>query len=100
VQLEGLGKLKKSTSSGLEPSTFRLVEQCLNQLRYRIPPKNDVPYKIILSTPLFRLGSYIRLNTLFANSGKLCYSFSVADKFHYTELSTFAVMDGTSSADN
>jgi hypothetical protein len=25
VLLEGLGKLKKSTSSGLEPATFRLV---------------------------------------------------------------------------
>jgi hypothetical protein len=24
VQLEGLGKFKKSTSSGLEPATFRL----------------------------------------------------------------------------
>jgi hypothetical protein len=25
VRLEGLGQLKKSTSSGLEPATFRLV---------------------------------------------------------------------------
>jgi hypothetical protein len=25
VQLEGLGKLKKSTLSGLDPATFRLV---------------------------------------------------------------------------
>jgi hypothetical protein len=37
VRLGGLGKLKKSTSSGLEPATFRLVTQCLNQLRYRVP---------------------------------------------------------------
>jgi hypothetical protein len=36
VRLEGLGKLKKFTSSGLEPATFRLVAQCLNQLRYRV----------------------------------------------------------------
>jgi hypothetical protein len=28
VRLEGLGKFKKSISSGLEPATFRLVAQC------------------------------------------------------------------------
>jgi hypothetical protein len=38
MRLEGLGQLKKSTSSGLEPATFRSVAKCLNQLRYRVPP--------------------------------------------------------------
>jgi hypothetical protein len=33
MRLEGLGKLKKSTSSGLESSTFRFAEQCLNENR-------------------------------------------------------------------
>jgi hypothetical protein len=37
VWLEGLGKLKESTSLGLEPATFRLVAYCLNQLRYHVP---------------------------------------------------------------
>jgi hypothetical protein len=39
VRLEGFGKLKNPMNSlGIEPATFRLVAQCLNQLRYRVPP--------------------------------------------------------------
>jgi hypothetical protein len=37
VRLEGLGKLKNSIiSSGMEPATFRLVAECLNQLHYLV----------------------------------------------------------------
>jgi hypothetical protein len=37
VQLEGLGQFKNlMTSLGVEPTTFQLVSQCLNQLHYRI----------------------------------------------------------------
>jgi hypothetical protein len=42
VQLEGLGELKKSTTLGLSPVTFWLVAQCLNQLRYCVPPNANL----------------------------------------------------------
>jgi hypothetical protein len=37
VQLEGLGQLRKSTSSDFDPMIFQLLAQCFNQLCYHMP---------------------------------------------------------------
>jgi hypothetical protein len=40
VRLEVLGQWKNPvTSWRIEPAAFRLVAQCLNKLRYRVPPR-------------------------------------------------------------
>jgi hypothetical protein len=47
VRLEGLGQFKNPmTSSVIETVTFRLAAQCLNQLRYRVPPSDVQRTKI------------------------------------------------------
>jgi hypothetical protein len=49
IQLEGLGQLKNPmTSSGIEPATFRLVTQCLNQLHCFVPHFNVEEVKVKL----------------------------------------------------
>jgi hypothetical protein len=65
VRLEGLGKLKNPmTSLGIEPATFRLVVQCLNELRYRVLGNAVLHYSRIPLFPNTPIYSFTKHTTI------------------------------------
>jgi hypothetical protein len=54
LRLEGLRQMKNPmTSSAIEPVALRLVAQCLNQIRYRVPPPHKHANNIYMKRLLY-----------------------------------------------